>query len=262
MWGDKMDVFIDLVLLLNFLVDFLLLTGTNRLAGYPPEWGRTALAALLGGAYGGVCVLKEFRFLAGTLWRVVFLAGMSIIAFGWKRNALRRCVLFILLSMALGGVASGLGTGSFGKLFGAALGVCVLCILGFRGKTEAAQYVPVEISYGEKHLRMTALYDTGNTLRDPVSGERVLVAGADIGRELFGLEESQLRKPVEAIVKLPVPGLRLIPYSAVGQPGAMLLAIRCDEVKIDQWRGSALVAFAPEVLGKGDIYQALTGGTV
>ncbi|MBQ9167641.1 MAG: sigma-E processing peptidase SpoIIGA [Oscillospiraceae bacterium] len=255
-------MYIDLVVILNFLVDFLLLVGTNRLAGYSPEWGKAALAALLGGVYGGICVLNDFRFLGSTLWRIVFLGGMSVIAFGLKRGALRRCVLFILLSMALGGIALGLGSGSFGTLIGAALGVCVLCIVGFRGKTEAARYVPVEISHGDKHLRITALYDTGNTLRDPVSGERVLVAGADIARELLGLEEAQLRKPIEVMVKTPVPGLRLIPYCAVGQPGAMLLAIRCNEVKIDKWKGSALVAFAPEVLGKGDIYQALTGGVV
>ena len=43
-----MEVYLDILMLLNFLVDFLLLTGTNRLAGFPPGAGRAALAAALG----------------------------------------------------------------------------------------------------------------------------------------------------------------------------------------------------------------------
>ena len=120
----------------------------------------------------------------------------------------------------------------------------------------------MELTHQGKRLKIAALYDTGNTLRDPISGERVLVAGADIGETLFGLERYQLENPVETMLCPPVKGLRLIPYCTVGNSGGMLLAIRCDHVRIDQWQGSALVAFSPEKIGKGDVYQVLTGGIV
>ena len=45
-----MVVYLDLVMGLNFGVDFLLLLGTNHLAGFPPGYGRTAAAAALGAA--------------------------------------------------------------------------------------------------------------------------------------------------------------------------------------------------------------------
>ena len=48
-----MVLYVDLVVLLNFLVDLLLILGTNRLAGYPPGLKRAVPAALLGGAYAG-----------------------------------------------------------------------------------------------------------------------------------------------------------------------------------------------------------------
>ena len=48
-----MRVYLDLVILLNFLVDYLLLLGTNRISGFPLTPGRTALAAVLGGIYFG-----------------------------------------------------------------------------------------------------------------------------------------------------------------------------------------------------------------
>lgn len=251
------QVYIDLVVLLNFLVDFLLLLGTNRLAGYPPGAGRAALAAALGGLYGGACLLPGFRFLGNTLWRLVSLGLMAVIAFGCRKSALRRGVLFVLLSMALGGVALGLGSGGFWSLVAAAGCVSLLCAVGFRGKV-GRSFVPVELRYGDKYLRLTALRDTGNALRDPVTGQPVLVVGAETAGALTGLTPQQLASPVEAMGA--VPGLRLIPYRAVGKSGGMLLALRIPEVKIGSWKGSSLVAFAPEGLGREEEYQALTGG--
>lgn len=252
-----MTVYLDLVMLLNFGVDLLLLLGTNRLAGYPAGLGRAALASALGGMYAGACLLPGFSFLGNTLWRLVCLGLMAVIAFGWGRSALRRGVLFVLLSMALGGIALGLGSGGIWSLLAAAGGVCLLCGLGFREKV-GRSFVPVELRYGDKHLRLTALRDTGNTLRDPVTGQPVLVVGADTATALTGLTRQQLASPVASIGAMP--GLRLIPYRAVGNPGGMLLALRIPQVRIGTWQGSSLVAFAPEGLGREAEYQALTGG--
>ena len=62
-----MTVYLDLVVILNFGVDFLLLIGTNRLCGYPMKPGKAAFAAALGGLYAGCCVLPGFSFLGNTL---------------------------------------------------------------------------------------------------------------------------------------------------------------------------------------------------
>lgn len=255
-----MTVYLDMVMLLNFLVDFLLLLGTNSLCGYPPGWKRAALAAAAGGIYGGACLLPGFYFLGNTLWRLVSLLLIAWIAFGFSVSALRRGVVFILLSMALGGIAMGLGGSGFVMLTAAAAGVFLMCFLGFRGRIGAACYVPVELSYRGKSLRLTALHDTGNTLRDPVTGKPVLVVGAEVAQQLLGLTQQQLRSPVSAVTDASLPGLRLIPYRAVGQPGGLLLALRLQEVRIGKWRGSSLVAFAPDGLSREGDYQALTGG--
>ena len=119
--------------------------------------------------------------------------------------------------------------------------------------------MPVELAYGDKHLHITALQDTGNTLRDPVTGRDVLVVGADVASELIGLTPHQLQSPVESVGVLP--GLRLIPYHSVGTRSFML-AMRLQNVKIGTWQGSSLVAFAPEGLSSEGTYQALTGGLV
>ena len=68
-----MEVYLDLMVLLNAVVDLLLLVGTNRLTGFPTQWKRVLPAAVLGGCYSGACLLRGFRFLGGLLWRGVFL---------------------------------------------------------------------------------------------------------------------------------------------------------------------------------------------
>ena len=100
-----MTVYLDVVMALNFLVDFLLLLGTNRLCGYPPGWRRAALGALLGGVYSGICMIPAFRFLGNLVWRVVSLLAMGFLSFGISVSGFRRTLVFFLFSMALGGIA-------------------------------------------------------------------------------------------------------------------------------------------------------------
>ena len=131
-------VYVDLVMGLNFLVDLLLLMGANSLSGHSTEYKRTVLAAAVGGVYGGICLLPGFAFLGGSMWRLVFLGLMALIAFGWNRSAVRRGVLFILLTMALGGIALGLNRNGTPSLIAAGAGLSLLCLVGFPRKSTGA----------------------------------------------------------------------------------------------------------------------------
>lgn len=259
--GAAVTVYVDVVMGLNFLVDFLLLLGTNRLAGYPPGMLRTAAAAALGGVYGGLCMVPGFRFLGNILWRMVSLGLMGGIAFGISRGTLRRVVLFVLLSMALGGIATGVGNGGMLPLIISAGGLCLLCAVGFQRKL-GTTYLPVELTHGGRKMSLMALRDTGNTLRDPLTGETVLVVGADAAKTLLGLSRQEVASPVETMASGKISGLRLIPYRAVGQSCGMLMALRLDSVKIGGREAGTLVAFTSEGLGMDGEYQALAGGAV
>ena len=254
-------VYGDVVMGLNFLVDFLLLMGTDRLSGFPAAAGRCALAAGLGAVYSGACLMPGFSFLGNGLWRMVFLGLMTVIAFGFDRSTFRRGGIFVMLSMALGGVALGMGKPDQMGLILLALGLWALCRFGLKHVGEQT-YVPVTLHHEEKEMKLLALRDTGNTLRDPLSGETVLVAGADVAAELLGLTEEQLRHPVETLARGKLRGARLVPYCAVGQPAGMLLAVRFSGAVVGNHRSDPLVAFAPQILGRGEAYQMLTGGAV
>ena len=254
-----MQAYLPGVMLLSALIDFLLLWSVCQIYSQPLQLGRLVIAAALGGIHAGWCLLPGFHFLGNILWHLVFLVIKGIVAFQCQWRALRPCGMFLLISMALSGVVSIIGSDSVWTLAVGGGIVGIMCLLLARGGV-ISEYVPIELLYGQKHLQLTALRDTGNTLRDPLTGRSVLVIGAEAACQLTGLTKEQLSRPVESINA--IPGLRLIPYRTIGQPSGFLLALHLQKVKIGNWQGSSLVALAPECVGSESTYQALTGGTV
>ena len=251
----------DLTVLFNFLVDYLLLFASARLSGNAVRQRHLLGAALLGGGYAGLCLAPGFAFLGGTLWRLMFLGLMALIAFGPRKSAWQQCGLFLLLSLSLGGMAQLAARNSPGELLLCAVLLWVSCTFLLHGRTGAGQFVPLEISRNGATVHLTALRDTGNTLMDPVTGERVLVIDRDASRTLTGLTPEQLKNPMETLTERRIPGLRLIPYRSVGQAEGFLLGMNVTDVILGGKRRPSVVAFAPNSVG-GAAYQALIGGSV
>lgn len=250
-------MYFDILWILNFVVDLLLLIAANRLSGYPTQWWRTILAAVIGGTYGSLCVLPGLFFLAATFWRLIFLGLIGCIAFGIQKDTLRRCVLFSILSMALGGIAIGIGSNGFLSVLVCALMLCLMCTFGLRGRI-GNKFVPIEILYNGKSHRFTGLIDTGNLLTDPITGEQIIIVSSSLGRQILELGSITFSDPVSAI-KL-IQGGRLVLYHSVGTENGLLAAKRFQNVTIGKWCGACLVAFSPQEIGKGQSFEALTGG--
>ena len=232
-----MVIYLDLVMAVNFFVDLLLILGTNRLCGFPSGIVRASAAAAMGAVYSAFAMIPGFFFLGNTLWRTVFLSMMGILAFGFHKSAWKRTGIFLLLSMAMGGVALGLDRKGIPALLLSAASVWLLSRMGFGGTVGGKEYIPVTVTAGERTVMVP-----------------------DVGEKLLGLDVEALRKPLESLHSHS--GLRLIPYSAVGQPAGFLLAKRFENVKIGEHRRSALVAFAPEAIGAGQPFEALAGGMI
>ena len=258
--GDAMKVYLDLVFLINSLVDLFLLLGTNRLTGFEMGFKKCIAAAAFGGLYASVCMLPGMIFLGNILWRIVSLCLMGLIAFGLNRSAAKRSAIFVLLSMALGGLVLFVGRKGVSALALSGFAILALCRFGAGKAVGARRYIPVELEWKQKKLKLIALQDTGNILTDPITGEEVMVAGSDVGEELLGISQQELKDPIAAVSSRMYSGARLIPYHSVGQPGGMLMAVRFHNAKVGNETRNPLVAFAPDVLAKGDVYRILIGG--
>lgn len=200
--------------------------------------------------------MRGFGFLGQPHWRIIMLLVMSLVAFEWGRGAFKRGALFTLLHLALDGIAGG------GLLPGmlAVAAVWLLCHLHDYDGEGKPSILNIEIIHGDKVLRLSALVDTGNTLRDPISGRAVIVVDSVAATELLELEQAALLRPIETYVSNYQPGFRLIPYSSIDQPSGMLLGLKADKVLINGKDVDFVVAFAPHGIGRGAPYRALTGG--
>lgn len=245
-----------IVMMLTFMVNFLLILGTNRLCGHPPGGIRAAIAAFLGALHALWCMLPGFAFLSNGVWRLIFLVLTALTAFGMHRSTIRPGFLFCLLRLSLEGITGG---GAWAVIL-AAVVIFLLCMAG--RKEGRQQYVPITISHGGKEVSLMALLDTGNTLKDPITGASVLVVDGDVARKLLALDHQQLSHPIETLATLHIPGLRLIPYCAVGQSAGLLLGLKVERLYIDGKLSDSVVAFAPQRIGQGTCFRALAGGTV
>ena len=239
-----------MVMVMALVVNLLLLYAAGKVTQGSVMMLRILLAACLGALLTGMTVLPGHAFLGHWLWRLGILLTTGMLAFGFHLRARKNILLFMLLHFSLGGITEHNLT--FSMLLGAA-GIGLACLI--LGKRQTL--IPVELTYGSQTLRLMALRDTGNTLRDPITGKCVLVVGADAAWQLTGLSPRQLRDPLGTMET--VSGLRLIPYQTVGNSG-FLLAVWVHKAKIGGKQESAIVALSPQVFGSH--YQALTGGMV
>ena len=186
-------VYVDVAFGVNAAVDFLLLLAAARLSGCVIRYGRLLLSAVVGGAFAAGSFL--WPFLQTVPVHLAVLVVMLLTAFGNGKSVLRQGALFILVSLALAGlvylvallldwglvilngvayypvsvpalvVTAGLGYG----LLQLALRRCA--------QHGGGEIKPVTIWVGDRQAQLTALRDTGNTLRDPLTGTGRLLEG-------------------------------------------------------------------------------------
>ena len=284
-----MTIYVDTLFLLNGAINGLLLLGSGRLGGAPVRPWRVAGSAALGGAYAVACVIPGFNFLAAWHWKLLLSAAMAMLAFGCTRRTVKLWGVFLALSAAFGGLillmvqflGGGLmlfhGTAYYpvsGRLLlmtAAAVYILTRTVFARLVQHTGDELVRVELTSGEKTVQLTALRDTGNTLRDPATNRPVLVAEWQVAGGLLppeaALSRRQLEDPASLMAHLlavaPEKKWRLIPYRAVGTSGGLLLGMACDRMRIAKKTvDGGVVAFSPTPLSDGGGYTALIGGTV
>lgn len=282
-----MTVYVDAVFGLNGLINYLMLLSSARLAGAPFRHGRLLLAAALGGLYAAAACWPACHILRSGAMKVAMLAVLSLAAFGAARRTIRLALLFAAVSAALAGAAMLLAQllhlgalllpgGIFYPISARALlalagGGCLLCQLVFSCalRHTGGQIVPLTVSLGAKTVTLPALVDTGNTLRDPMNSEPVLVAGWRTAVQLLpeaGLRQADFRAPADVLpvlaAQFPALRFRLLHYHAVGTEHGLLLAIRCRVQDSGGRGGARLVAFSPDAVSPDGQFEALTGGCV
>lgn len=267
-----MTVYADLLFALDFIIDFLALRGACRLCGESGALFRSLAAAFFGAAYSLAAALApRCGFLL--LWPVKAAVGLavSLIAFGGKKRMWRLSGVFFAVSALFAGTVSALsgllggGSARFTALPFRGVVLCcaavyaALCFVFSRTVKAASRAAEIEISLGGKSVRLRALADTGNSLREPVSGAPAAVCALEAVSPLFdGETVSALSlEPAQAFETLArrgrARGFMLLPYSSLGTKNALMIAFRADSVtQSGRPRPEKLIAVSRDRIGSGE----------
>lgn len=278
-------VHLDIAFATNFVTDLAWLWATGSLAGARLRPWRLGLASAVGAGAAVWAYFPAGRWLTsgpGALLGTVLLLGLAF----WPQRlgeALRVAAYFILTGGAMAGVAMLIG--SRNALPGSAqvsevssgmvAAGLLLTLVGARYLWESARdrsrlrhgLYRMRIRLGDRTVELPALIDTGNALRDPLSGTPVVVV------EAAALEEALPPVMLQAVGagwdsldRLPgswASRCRLVPFRAVGRSAGLLLALDPDEISLqgpedqDWFQVRGLLGLGAERLHPEGAYQAL-----
>lgn len=264
-----MKIYLDVIWLLNFCFDSLLLLLTAFILKRQVKKRRVAA----GGFIGSTIVLLMFTPVSPLVehpaGKMAFSVVIVLTAFGFKRfryffqNLFAFYFATFLVGGGMIGVHSLLQTKSIvqhGVMVTSQTGFgdpisWIFVVIGFPAvwffskkrieeiETKSIQYdelVRVQAEFGGQTIHAKGLVDSGNQLYDPLTKTPVMILHIDKFSPLLGEKEMDIIKtasPLEVIEQLDdsfrhAEKLRLIPYRGVGQDHQFLLCLKPDYVTI------------------------------
>lgn len=282
--------YLDVILIVNGAMDAVLLIFTAHLLRKKSSWFRIFLAVLL----GEVPVFFVLFDLA--LWEALskVLIPLAMVAIGLQVKSIRELVkgliIFSLLASVSGGIYYALSgwlglTGGEGTFLALQdlwfLPLTVFVLVGGYGFWEKIQKTNLFLDHvlydaelcfeNNLSLKIKALLDTGNELRDPLTGTPVMLLEETIAQKV-------MPEKIQQFLQLPwresanpwsyiwndeeYSYQRMVFISAKGINGQTWLpGIRLGKVKISQgkreWEQPVTVALVPQTLSSDNRFQAL-----
>ncbi len=270
-----MIVYADLLLAINWWIDFLLLVGVGRFAGCNARAWRLILGGLVGALSCFLLFLPPLSAGVSLGVKGLFAGLMLLVSFGFgsRRRFFKLLLLLFGLSAGLSGLSSALYHFAAPRNFYVSngvvyyavspwllLGLTLVCYgvlwllerVSRRRMPQGCAYT-VRIEHNEGSVCLRCLYDSGNHLIEPFSGRPVLVV------ERAALEGLMVLPRDTA--NLPPNGLwRVVPFDTLGGDG-LLPAFAPDKVIALTAQGEVPLACYVAVcerLGQGE-YQGLLG---
>ena len=251
------ELYVDVLFLVNFMMDYLLLMLLKKMLKCTATHGRLLFGAMVGALL--TCIILILPISYNILKFVLFHAVVNIVMIraGLKikgiRNLSKAYLLLYIGSFLLGGVLQAfhqyirLGSVFFAiAVFGYYIVSKLWDILAAIQKRNQYQ-CRVDLYLGEKICRVDGIIDTGNGLYDPITNCPVNILDKAVARELLGEQK--------------LSGVRYIPYHSIGKKEGVLLAVKIDKMCIhgeqEIWVKAPLIGVSEETIAAGGEYQMI-----
>lgn len=290
-----MTIYIDIIIVENLIMNYIILYATGLISKSKKSYLRMFWASLIGAIYATLEYVLKVNIYSNIILKTILSIIIVYVAF-YPQNAKKMCkqlVLFYVTTFTFGGIATYLiyvlkpqniiikngmyvGTYVLKVIFiGAIVGTIILAIAFKMAKnklTKKNMICKVKIKLNGKEETVEAMVDTGNMLKEPITGTPVVVVERTslyelLPKEILNNTESILggdfEKIPEEIKNEYVPKLKLIPFASLGKQNGMLVGIKPEKIEVineqTEEEKNAIIGIYNKSLTKRGEYKALIG---
>lgn len=292
-----MTVYLDIIFLENILMNYIIIFATGAVIKTECRKLRIFIASLVGAVYTVVMYLNIIPIYSNFIMKVILSIAIVYIAFKpiSSKKLIKDLIIFYLVSFVFGGcvfalmyflkpqmveIRNGVFVGSYPikvALVGALIAFIVIQISFKLVKTKLSKkdmIYNVELYINKKSTKVKALLDTGNLLKDPITGFPVIVIEH---KSLYSLIPEKVLDNLEKILGGDIDDLtkdeefnktisrfRMIPFSSLGKQNGLLLGIKADSVNIildekTESINNVIIGIYDKSFTKNEMYSAIFG---
>lgn len=291
-----MTIYLDVILLENLCMNYIILFATGLINRVKIKAWKLFVASLIGGVYSILSFAPVLEIYTNFLFKVILSVVMVYISFHPQnvKQLFKELIIFYLVSFAFGGCAfallyfikpqdilarNGVLTGTYPikiALLGGIVGFVIVNIAFkvVKGKlSKKDMFCNVSIFINGKEKQIKAFIDTGNLLKDPISGIPVIVVEVSELEEMIpkeiveNLNEILQGKDTKVLTEIPEDyklKFRIIPFSSLGKQNGLLLGFIADKVMINLEEtkselSNIIIGIYEKNLTKNGLYTGLVG---
>lgn len=291
-----MTIYLDIIFLENFILNLIILYAVGIETKAKMKHIKIILASIIGSLYAIVTYTIKNWFINSILMKFILSIIMIYIAFETKnyKELIKKTIFFYFTSFAFGGgalaviymvnakkisIQNGIILGKY-TLFTIAIGVTlafIVTIISFKliknkiSKKDLIRNITIKIN--NKFIKVKAMIDTGNFLKEPITNIPVIVVEDRllknvIDEEILDNIENILGGDLNNISEITkneyISKMRVIPFTSLGKQHGMLLGIKAQEVIIEENNetrklNKVIIGLYNKKLNKKNEYQALIG---
>lgn len=291
-----MTIYIDIVLIENLIMNFIILLATGIILKEKIKIIRLLSGSLIGAIYSVVSYMSILEIYSSMILKIILSIVIVYIAFNPQtiKKLWKDILIFYLTSFVFGGAAFALiyivkpqdilmknglflGTYPLKTVILGAIVAFVIILAAFtvvKSKiTKKDMFYEIEITLNGKKIKTTAMLDTGNGLKEPLTNTPVIVVEhtllyecipKEILNNLENILGGEFDNIPEKIKEEYITKLKYIPFSSLGKQNGMLLGIKAESIKIkeidkEEEKENIIIGIYNKSLTKRGEYRALMG---
>ena len=260
-----MTVYLDVVFLENVLMNYIIIFATGIVIKDECRKWRILLASVVGAIYTIVMYLNIIPIYSNFVMKLILSIVIVCISFQTKsfKKLVKNLIIFYFVSFVFGGcvfalmyflkpqmvqIRNGVFVGGYPlkvALVGGLVAFIILQVSFKIVKTRLSKkdvIYDVEVCINQKASKVKALLDTGNLLKDPITGFPVIVIEHKsldfvIPEKVLNNLDKILGGDIDELTKddefsKTISRFRMIPFSSLGKQNGLLLGIKADSVNI------------------------------